>query len=216
MTGRATNPRLILASSSPRRKKLLAEAGFEFDVVPPAISEPDYGPTQLSPRQQAESLAYFKARVVAEQYPQGRVLAADTIVAADGRVLGKAADRNEAAAMLATLSGTRHAVITAVVILGPGQTRLIASEISYVTMRKISKEQIEAYIELGEWSGKAGAYAIQETADKFIEKIEGSFTNVVGLPMELLDRMLAELKTHPQVHKKSQLNGAGAVQQGEK
>jgi len=216
MTGKATTAALILASSSPRRKKLLAEAGFEFEVVAPAISEPDDGSAQLSPRQQAESLAYFKARVVAEQYPQARVLAADTIVAAAGRVLGKPADRSEAAAMLASLSGTRHAVITAVAILGPGRTRLIASETSYVTMRKISEAQIEAYIASGEWAGKAGAYAIQETADRFVETIEGSFTNVVGLPMELLARMLGELKAHPQAHKTTRHNGAGAVQQGKR
>jgi septum formation protein len=185
-----------LASGSPRRRDLLEAAGLEFEVIVPPISEPDESNEQLSPSALAEGLAYFKARSVAEKNPDAVVLAADTVVATGDRVLGKPSDEHEARQMLSTLSGTRHQVITAVALLNPDRWRLIASDITYVTMRKMTDDEIEAYIESGEWEGKAGAYAIQETADKFVESVEGSFTNVVGLPMELLQRMLKELRNH--------------------
>ena len=92
--------------------------------------------------------------------------------------------------MLETLSGSRHAVITGVALLGPGPRRLIASDTTHVTMRRMTDDEIQAYLDSGEWQGKAGAYAIQETADRFVTSVEGSFTNVVGLPMELVRRML--------------------------
>jgi len=95
--------------------------------------------------------------------------------------------------MLQTLSWTRHEVITGVALLAAPGRRLIASDVTHVTMRPIRPEEVEAYLDSGEWAGKAGAYAIQETADRFVDRIEGSFTNVVGLPVELVRRMIAEL-----------------------
>lgn len=196
-----TETKIILASSSPRRRQLLAEAGVKFDVVDPPLPEPDETVARLSPSQQAEALAYFKGRAVADRHPGAIVLAADTVVALGRKVLGKPADDADARAMLATLSGTRHKVITGVAVLAPGGARIIASDLTYVTMRPMTEDEIENYVASGEAAGKAGAYAIQETGDKFVEKIEGSFSNVVGLPMELVQRMLNEILNHPASHR---------------
>jgi septum formation protein len=193
--------KLILASSSPRRQRLLKEAGYAFSVVVPPINEPDEIISMLPPAQQAESLSYFKARSVADAHGEAWVLAADTIVAVAGSVLGKPADAADARRMLQMLSDTRQAVITGVTLLGPGGERLIASDTTYVTMRRMSTQEIDDYVASGEWIGKAGAYAIQETADRFVVKIEGSLSNVVGLPVELVRRMLDELTAHPQMHR---------------
>ncbi|HAU37254.1 MAG TPA: septum formation protein Maf [Phycisphaerales bacterium] len=192
---------LILASSSPRRRQLLAEAGLSFDVVAPTIAEPNDDLRGLSPQQQAEALAYFKARVVSDRRPDACVLGADTVVALGGEILGKPADEADARRMLNALSGSRHAVITGVAVLCPHNVRLIASETTYVTMRRMTPDEIDDYIRSDEWRGKAGAYAIQETADRYIVKVEGSFSNVVGLPMELVARMLAELRRRPEAHR---------------
>ncbi len=159
-------------------------------VVAPTIAEPDEAFSGLSPAQQAESLAYFKARAVADLHPGRYVLGADTIVALGSRILGKPADADDARTMLQNLSGTRHRVITGVALLAPEGRRLIASDVTYITMRPMTPEEIEQYVASGEWIGKAGAYAIQETADRFVQNVEGSFSNVVGLPMELVARML--------------------------
>ncbi len=187
-------PEFVLASSSPRRQQLLREAGYRFVVIEPSMHEPDEAFTGLSPAQQAESLAYFKARAVADLYAGKCVLGADTIVAVGAMVLGKPADADDARTMLQNLSGTRHCVITGVALLTPDGRRIIASDATFVTMRAITPDEIEQYIASGEWMGKAGAYAIQETADRFVAKVEGSFSNIVGLPMELLARMLERIK----------------------
>lgn len=192
---------MILASSSPRRRQLLAAAGYSFEVIAPPMAEPGDGHDRMPPSQQAEALAYFKARSVWQDHPNCRVLAGDTVVAADGCVLGKPADRDEARRMLQTLTATRHRVITAVAILAGADRRLIASDTTHITMRRMSGAEIDEYIASGEWEGKAGAYAIQETADRFVTAVEGSFTNVVGLPMELVERMMRELHEHPEAHR---------------
>ena len=185
--------RLVLASSSPRRRQLLAEAGYEFSVVSPPIEEPAQWRATVSPAGLAEALAYFKARCVAEIEPAASILGADTVVAAGGRLMGKPDGRREAERMLGELSGTRHAVITGVALLGPDGWRRIDSDVTYVTMRPMRPAEIEDYLASGEWIGKAGAYAIQETADRFVERIEGSFTNIVGLPVELVGRMVEQI-----------------------
>ena len=183
---------LILASASPRRSELLRQAGYSFSAVVPPVGEPGPPPAGLSACQQAEAAAYFKARSVLEMGFVGPVLGADTVVALGGKVLGKPADEADARGMLRTLSGTRHEVITGVAILWRIGRRRIASDRTYVTMRRMTPEELDSYIASGEWVGKAGAYAIQETADRFVERVEGSFSNVVGLPLELVRRMLGE------------------------
>ena len=185
---------LILASASPRRRQLLAEAGWTFRVVEPPMPEPDDGWHALGPKGLAEALAYFKARSVWEAHPGDWVLGVDTVVWHAGRLIGKPADEAEARAILKGLCGTRHAVITALAILGPPAVRLIASDTTYVTMRPASDADIQAYLDSGEWRGKAGAYAIQETGDRFVQRVEGSFSNVVGLPLELLQRMIERIR----------------------
>ncbi len=182
--------RLVLASASPRRRELLAKAGWDFEVVPPPMPEPPPYWANLPPQALAEALAYFKARSVWESRTKDWVLGADTIVAQGRKVIGKPADEAHAREVLRGLCGTRHAVITGLALLGPGGTRLISADTTYITMRRASDADIQAYLDSGEWKGKAGAYAIQETGDRFVEKVEGSFSNVVGLPMELLRRMI--------------------------
>ena len=183
--------KLILASSSERRRHLMAEEGLAFEVIQPTIAEPGEYVLNLPPIQQAEALAYFKARSVLDSHPGATVLGADTIVVLGEAVLGKPDGVAGARQMLEDLSGTRHRVITGVALVGPCG-RLIASDTTHVQMREMSPAEIDGYIKSGEWSGKAGGYAIQETADRFITCIEGSFSNVVGLPMELVNQMLAK------------------------
>lgn len=190
MNPQPTDKTLILASSSPRRKVLMTQAGLVFRTVSPPIPEPNELEHGLTPTGQAEALAYFKASSVQRGYADDTILGADTIVAAGGEILGKARDAKGAGEMLAKLSGTQHEVITGVALLGPGHRRIIASDVTRITMRTITQAEINAYVDSGEWEGKAGSYAIQETGDRFVVNIEGSFSNVVGLPMELLGRML--------------------------
>ena len=190
MTGKADFETLILASSSPRRKMLLQQAGIAFGAVDPPIPEPKDIDEQLTPAQHAEALAYFKASSVQTHSGQSAVLGADTVVAVGGHILGKAPGPAQAAEMLARLSGTKHEVITGVAILGPGHWRMIASDTTHVTMRTITPDEIDEYVQSGEWRGKAGSYAIQETGDKFVVEVDGSFSNVVGLPMELVATMI--------------------------
>ncbi len=182
-------PRLILASGSPRRRDLLAEMGAAFEVIPPPLDEPADHPANISARAYAAGLANFKARSVAERHPGRWILGADTVVAQGGRIFGKPTDADDARAMLRALSHAPHEVVTGMALLLPGR-RLIESDTTRVFMRPMSPADIEQYIATGEWQGKAGAYAIQETADRYVERIEGSFSNVVGLAVERLARML--------------------------
>ena len=169
----------------------MRQAGLPCRVVHPPISEPDDIDEGLNPARQAEALAYFKASAVRRLHAEGLILGADTVVSIGPEILGKAAGPEQAAAMLDKLSGTQHEVITGVALLGPGHWRMIASETTRVTMRTITPGELEGYVESDEWRDKAGAYAIQETGDKFVVKVDGSFSNVVGLPMELVAGMLA-------------------------
>lgn len=186
--------RLVLASDSPRRRQLLGGAGVRFDVFSPPVAEPARVSGRASVKQQAEALAYFKARSVAARCPDALILAADTLVCVGGEILGKAHDADDARRMLRKLAGSRHEVVTGVAVWGPGGQRLLASDRTYVTMRCMSDQEIEDYIASGEWQGKAGAYAIQETADRFVTAVEGSYSNVVGLPLELVERMLRTVR----------------------
>lgn len=188
-------PEFILASRSPRRRELLTRAGYRFRVAPPTVSEPAHVPPGVPPAQLAESLAYFKARAVAETLPGEIVLGADTVVTCAGRTFGKAADADQARRMLKEISGSRHTVTTGLALIVPARPgraprRYLASDTTVIVMRDLSDEEIDDYVAGGEWRDKAGAYAIQETADAFVDHIEGSYSNVVGLPMELLDRLL--------------------------
>jgi septum formation protein len=178
---------LVLASASPRRYELLRNAGIIFEVQPADI--PEESLPGESAKDCAERLAREKALAVARQRPQDVVLGADTVVVVDGQLLGKPTDSIDAARMLSLLSGRDHQVITGVCLVAGGETS-VASEMTVVTVSKISDQEIADYVASGEPMDKAGAYAIQGIASRWIPRIEGDYSNVVGLPVALVWRML--------------------------
>lgn len=182
---------LVLASGSPRRRELLAQAGYPFSVVTPELDEPAYLPASKNPVQFAQALAYFKAACVSRKYNDALVLGADTVAEVNGKILGKPKNADHAREMLAELSSKPHRVITGIALINRAQgKRIISSDTTWIEMTPLSPDQIEDYIATGEWEGKAGAYGIQGKADRYVKSITGSWSNVVGLPMELLDRFL--------------------------
>jgi len=189
---------IILASRSPRRSVLLREAGITFEAVPPKYHEPNPTGWRLGPQDYAESVSHSKALSVAGDYPDRVILAADTLVALGGEIIGKPADQDDAQAILRRLFGTTHQVMTGVTIYQPAAQRCITRHaVTTATMRPMSDEQLDAYLAGGEWENKAGAYGIQGSADAFVTIVEGSFSNVVGLPVELVLDMLAEFGIGP-------------------
>jgi len=184
---------IVLASASPRRKQLLAQAGYKFTVRPADIDESAISSEGLEPCEYAKQLALAKAKSVAAEFPDRIVIGADTVVDFDGRIIGKPRDAEEAEEITRKIFSKPHKVITAVAIvrLSSG-LEIVESDTTTVYPKKMTNEQIAKHIEGGSWRGKAGAYAIQETGDQFVEKIVGSLTNVMGLPMELLLRMLEQ------------------------
>jgi septum formation protein len=184
---------IILASGSPRRAELLSQAGYVFRTVVPTIPEPDTGNPEVTPAEEAEALSYFKARAVAGTVPRGLILGADTLVAHDGKVFGKPRDREHAREILSSLMGTTHEVITGVTLLDADDgRRAIEHDTTRVTMRRLTPGELAGYLDSQAWEGKAGAYGIQDEHDPFVQRIEGSFSNVVGLPLERLADMLAQ------------------------
>lgn len=189
---------VILASQSPRRVDLLREAGVDFEAVSPVGPELEMAFWSSGPEEFARAAAYRKACSVADAHPDRVILAADTVVALNGRMYGKPVDRDDARRILSALAGVAQDVITGVAILQPASgRRLVEHDVTRVTMRPMTPEEMEAYLDSGEWEGKAGAYGIQGAADRFVERVDGSFTNVVGLPVELVLRMLAEFGIRP-------------------
>jgi len=181
---------LVLASESPRRAELLRDAGYRFDIAKPILAEPHWVHPNVSPLMHVESLAYFKASGIAGDHAGKTILAADTIAVLDGRVIGKPEDRDDARDILRRLSGTSHSVITGVAILHPASgRRMLQHNISMILVRQLDDAMIDRYLDTGKWQGKAGAYGIQDQDDPFVEKVSGSFTNVVGLPLEMLVQM---------------------------
>lgn len=186
-------PMLVLASASPRRQELLRRAGIPFEVQAAHIAE-DPLPGETA-KDCAERLACEKALAIARQRPQDIVLGADTVVAVEGQILGKPSDGADAARMLRMLSGRVHQVITGVCLVAGGQCS-VGSETTSVTMSDISEKEIADYVAGGEPMDKAGAYAIQGIASRWIPRIEGDYSNVVGLPVALVWRMLRESSYH--------------------
>jgi septum formation protein len=178
---------LVLASASPRRQELLRSAGIPFEVHPADIPE-DPLPEENA-KSCAERLAREKALAVARLRPGEAVLGADTVVVIDDQILGKPADAVDAARMLGLLSGRVHQVITGVCLLVGGNCS-VTSEITSVTMSEISADEIGGFVASVEPMDKAGAYAIQGIASRWIPRIEGDYSNVVGLPVALVYRML--------------------------
>ena len=182
---------IILASQSPRRRELLGQMGFTDFIVRPAKGEEIVDP-DLSPDKLVEELSRQKcAEVTALSHPDDLIIAADTVVAIDGTVLGKPRSVQDAYAMLARLSGRHHTVYTGVTVSRNGET-LPAHEATRVHFRPLTAEEIEAYVSTGEPMDKAGSYGIQGYGSMLVEGISGDYFNVVGLPVCLLGRMLTQ------------------------
>ncbi|WP_240907017.1 Maf family protein [Paludisphaera rhizosphaerae] len=186
-------PRLILASASPRRRQLLEEAGYEFEVDPSDVEEP--GPEAgVSPSEYAAGLAWRKARAVASRRGSGLILAADTVCAVEGEILNKPVDRADAERMIRLQEGGDADVITGLCLhRGDREEWIGAVEISVVRFRALTDAERLAYLDSERWEGKSGAYGVQDE-DPFVSVARGSFSNVVGLPME---RLAALLAAHP-------------------
>lgn len=182
---------ILLASASPRRRELLERIGIAFEVLAADVDE------AVLPGEEAVTyatrVAMSKAERVAGLHPERWVLAADTVVEVDGAPMGKAADRNEAEAMLRSLRGKGHRVTTAVALRRAGADHRVASEVvtTEVTMRDFSEAELQDYLDATEWQGKAGAYAVQGMAAAFVIEVRGSISNVIGLPLSEVVMLLA-------------------------
>ena len=180
---------LILASTSPRRKELLALLQVPFEVVDPNFHERIHA--EVPPEAQAWTFALGKAQACAQQHAGSLVLGSDTLIAVGELILGKPADRAQANAMLRRLRGREHRICTAVALYDPARKiQEVTVETVQVWMRPFSDADLDAYLATDEWRGKAGAYSIQGRGGSFIERIEGDFTAAVGLPLRLTATLL--------------------------
>lgn len=182
--------RLILASGSPRRKELLGLMGYEFEIIVPDVDEHVSGHA----KDIVAILSQRKAHAVADSIDNGIVIASDTLVSLNGVPLGKPEDEKDAHSMLANLSGKTHEVFTGVTIIdsasGESLTEVVRTGVSF---RELTADEIDAYIQTGEPMDKAGAYAIQGGAGKFVDGLDGSFENVVGFPVAEIQQMIDKL-----------------------
>jgi septum formation protein len=183
--------RLILASASPRRAELLTAAGYSFEISAPDVDERAL-PGELPPDYVKRVAAAKAARIAETAAPPVVVLAADTAVVVDDQILGKPSDPHDAARMLRLLSGRAHLVMTGVAIY-TAKTRVVFVETTAVHVVTLSEHDLDWYVASGEGSDKAGAYAIQGLASRFIPRIDGSYSNVVGLPIATVSRLLSNL-----------------------
>lgn len=180
--------KLLLASASPRRRMLLAEAGYDCEVCPMDVDERQRPGER--PAAYVERVATLKAEAAISRFPDRIVVAADTAVVVDGDIFGKPDDEADAARMLRRLSGRAHDVLTGLAVVG--HRRLTSVETTRVWFDRLSDDDIRWYVASGEPMDKAGAYAIQGLASRFIPRIDGSYSNVVGLPVAALARALAQ------------------------
>jgi septum formation protein len=186
----AASRRLILASSSPDRRAMLERAGYSIDVIPSGIDEPT-GQGFTNPRHYVMTVSWIKAAAVALQVEDGMIIAADTVGWLDGQIVGKPNDLDDARAILTSLSGREHELWTGVVLWRrPDDLQVIWQECTRLFFRKLSARELDAYLATDTWVGRSGAYAIQEENDPFLRIIDGSLTNVIGLPMESLQENL--------------------------
>lgn len=191
--GKSSSCRLILASGSAGRRALLEQAGYAFDVRPANIDEPS-GAGATDPRSFVHQVAWSKAAAVAPTITEGIVLAADTVGWLGG-VIGKPADEADARRILRLLGGTTHELWTGAVLWRrPDDLQIVWQERSLVAFKTLSDPELDAYLATREWQGCSGAYAIQEHNDPYVRVAEGSWSNVVGLPMETLARALPALE----------------------
>ncbi|MGH3092845.1 MAG: Maf family protein [Gaiellaceae bacterium] len=182
-------PPLLLASTSPQRRAILEQLGLPFEIVAPRYAEEDV--LGLAPVELVQEHARAKARSVAGESGERLVLGVDTSVVCEGRSYGKPRDAGEAAEMLEVLSGRTHEVVSGHCLLTPGW-EAVGYDVTRVTFRPLTPRDVAAYVATGEWESRAGAYAIQRRGATLVERIEGDYLNVVGLPAALLVRLLAE------------------------
>ena len=182
-------PPLLLASTSPQRRAILEQLGIPFDVVAPDYVEHD--PPEADAQRLVRGHAQGKARSVAARADGRPVLGVDTTVVLDGRIYAKAADAADAEQTLAELSGKTHAVMSGLCLLTP-DWEVVEAAATLVTFRVLTSREVQAYVASGEWEGRAGAYAIQGRGASLVERVDGDYHNVVGLPVSLLVRVLAE------------------------
>lgn len=187
---RQTVPRLILASASPRRRDLLGQIGLRPDAIVPADLDETPLPDE-QPHHLAERLARAKAAHVHPDHSNDFVIAADTVVGLGRRILPKVATREEAARCLDLLSGRRHRVSTGVAVVAPDGRTVSRRVTTVVRFKSLSALERDAYLDAGEWEGKAGGYAIQGMADAFVASLNGSWSNVVGLPLHETANLLS-------------------------
>lgn len=197
--------RFLLASASPRRAELLQSAGFEFDVRPANVDE-SVQPGE-APEAYALRVATDKARAMVGEAAGRIVLAADTVVVIEGQILGKPADAADAARMLGLLSGRRHQVLTAVVLATAEGEMATGVEQTAVEVMHLSPDEIASYVATGEPMDKAGAYAVQGLASRWVTRIDGSYSGVVGLPVALVHRLASRLVS-------TRLDGPGDIDRG--
>lgn len=187
---RPTPAPLVLASGSLGRRELLKRAGYSFAIQPANVDEPT-GAGVTDPRGFVHHVAWLKAAAVAPTVPEGLVLAADTVGWLDGQVIGKPEDEADARRILRALGGTEHELWTGTVLWRrPDDVQLAWQEVSRVFFRRLSEPELDTYLATRKWEGCSGAYAIQEQGDPYVRLVEGSMSNVIGLPMETLEKVL--------------------------
>jgi septum formation protein len=186
--------KFILASASPRRKELLIEAGYKFDIVVSNVDESKISADGLPPAEYTCKLAIAKAQGVADKFPDKLVVGSDTIVDFNGEIIGKAESASHAEEITRKLFSQPHKVITAIAMIKKNAgLKTVEYDVTIIYPIKMTDEEIAEHIKSESWKDKAGAYAIQEGGDKFVEKIDGSLTNVVGLSMELFEKMFKQI-----------------------
>jgi septum formation protein len=189
----------ILASASPRRRDLLRKAGYCFEIVPSGVNESEYDINEISSEEHTKILALAKARDVAVRFPNAIVMGSDTVVDLDGEIIGKPDDVAHAEEIIRKLFSKPHIVITGLAMVCIEKNiEIVEADTTVVYPRKLTEAQIADHIINGQWQGKAGAYGIQETGDEFVDHIDGSFTNVMGLPMERTEHLLGRVGILPQ------------------
>ena len=183
--------KIVLASSSPRRKELLEQIGLRFEIDPSNCEEDMHN--GLAPHELARSLSLEKARAVAPKYPDALIIAADTFILFGDRLMGKAYTDTEAREMLSALNGRIHSVITGLTVLDTSDNRMVTDCVeTTVRFRKLTEQELKNYVASGEPIGKAGAYAIQGLGAVIVQGIEGDYSNVVGLPLTALAQALKD------------------------
>ncbi len=189
----------ILASASPRRRRLLQQAGYRFETAPSDVDETAFEQNATDSQQLSTQLALIKAECIARRFPERIVLGADTVVDADGHIIGKPDDAAHAEQITRLLFSRPHKVITGVALVCIDKAlRIVEADVTTVYPQPLTEQQIAEHIASGNWQGKAGAYGIQESGDEFVQRIDGSLTNVMGLPMERIEHLLASIGIHPQ------------------